>query len=85
MSPGPHDGPWRPWASRFGSVAPDHTQPFSDLDRLVDAPASPSLEQFTDLKLAFEDLLSVRVDLVARNGLRSELRERIEREAVSLA
>lgn len=60
-------------------------QQTSDLDLLVDFPTSPSFEQFMDLKLALEDLLNVRVDLVTRNGLRAELRERIEREAVSLA
>ena len=69
----------------FGSVARGGAQQTSDLDLLVDFPASPSLEQFMDLKLALEDLLNVRVDLVTRNGLRAELRERIEREAVSLA
>ncbi len=37
-----------------------------------------------DLKLALEDLLSVRVDLVTRRGLRAELKERIEQEAVAL-
>lgn len=69
----------------FGSVARGGAQPASDLDLLVDFPASPSFEQFMDLKLALEDLLNVRVDLVTRNGLRAELRERIEREAISLA
>lgn len=69
----------------FGSVARGGAQLASDLDLLVDFPASPSFEQFMDLKLALEDLLNVRVDLVTRNGLRAELRERIEREAVSLA
>ena len=38
-----------------------------------------------DLKLALEDLLSVPVDLVTRRGLRSELRQRIEEEAIPLA
>jgi len=38
-----------------------------------------------DLKLALEDLLSVPVDLVTRRGLRSELRQRIEDEAIPLA
>jgi hypothetical protein len=37
-----------------------------------------------DLKLALEDLLHVRVDLVTRRGLRAELKERIEQEAVAL-
>lgn len=69
----------------FGFVARGGAQPASDLDLLVDFPSSPSLEQFMDLKLTLEDLLNVRVDLVTRNGLRAELREWIEREAVSLA
>lgn len=37
-----------------------------------------------DLKLALEDLLNVRVDLVTRRGLRPELRQRIEQEALPL-
>ena len=69
----------------FGSVVRGSARPGSDLDLLVEFPASPSFEQFMDLKLALEDLLAVRVDLVTRNGLRAELRERIEREAIPLA
>ncbi len=38
-----------------------------------------------DLKFALEDLLKVHVDLVTRRGLRAELRERIEQEAIPLA
>jgi predicted nucleotidyltransferase len=34
-----------------------------------------------DLKLALEDRLQVKVDLVTRAGLRTELRETIEQEA----
>ena len=55
------------------------------MDLLVDFPESPSFEQFMDLKLALEDLLNVPIDLVTRRGLRAELRERIEQEAVPLA
>ena len=69
----------------FGSVARGGARPTSDLDLLVYFPASPSFEQFMYLKLALEDLLNVRVDLVTRGGLRAELRDRIEREAVPLA
>jgi predicted nucleotidyltransferase len=68
----------------FGSVAHGAERPGSDLDLLVDFPRSPSFEQFMDLKLALEDLLHVRVDPVTRRGLRPELRERIEQEAVAL-
>ena len=69
----------------FGSVVRGAAGPGSDLDLLVDFPASPSFEQYMDLKLALEDLLSVPVDLVTRRGLRAELREQIEQEAVALA
>jgi predicted nucleotidyltransferase len=68
----------------FGSVVHGAARPGSDLDLLVDFPRSPSFEQFMDLKLALEDLLHVRVDLVTRRGLRAELKERIEQEAVAL-
>ena len=57
----------------------------SDVDLLVDFSSSPSFEQYMDLKLALEDLLSVPVDLVTRRGLRAELRQRIEEEAIPLA
>ena len=69
----------------FGSVARGVAEADSDLDLLVDFPGSPSFEQFMDLKLALEDLLNVRVDLVTRKGLRAELRDRIEQEALPLA
>ena len=69
----------------FGSVVHGSAGPGSDLDLLVEFPNSPSFEQFMDLKLALEDLLSVPVDLVTRRGLRAELRQRIEEEAIPLA
>ena len=69
----------------FGSVVHGSAGPGSDLDLLVEFPASPSFEQFMDLKLALEDLLSVPVDLVTIRGLRAELRQRIEDEAIPLS
>lgn len=69
----------------FGSVIRGAAGLQSDVDLLVDFPSSPSFEQFMDLKLALEDLLSARVDLVTRRGLRPELRQRIEQEAIPLA
>jgi uncharacterized protein len=68
----------------FGSVVKGTAKHGSDVDLLVDFPRSPSFEQFMDLKLALEDLLNSPVDLVTRRSLRAELRERIEREAISL-
>lgn len=69
----------------FGSVARGSAEPASDLDLLVDFPVSPSFEQFMDLRLALEDLLNVRVDLVTRRGLRAELRDQTEQESLPLA
>ena len=69
----------------FGSVIHGAAGLQSDVDLLVDFPTSPSFEQYMDLKLALEDLLSARVDLVTRRGLRPELRQRIEQEAIPLA
>ena len=68
----------------FGSVAQGSARPGSDLDLLVEFPASPSFEQLMDLKLALEDLLSVPVDLVTSRGLRAELPQRTEDEAIVL-
>jgi uncharacterized protein len=61
------------------------SKPGSDVDLLVDFPESPSFEQFMDLKLALEDLLCSRVDLVTRKGLRESLRAQIEAEAQVVA
>jgi predicted nucleotidyltransferase len=69
----------------FGSLVRGSAGPGSELDLLVDFPASPRVEHFIDLKLALEDLLSVPVDLVTRRCLRAELRQRIEEEAFPLA
>jgi len=60
-------------------------QSWQRFDLLVDFPASRSFEQYMDLKLALEDLLRVPVDLVTRRGLRPELRQRLEQEAIALA
>jgi len=68
----------------FGSVVRGSAGPGSDVDLLVDFPSSPSFEQYMDLKLALEDALRVPVDLVTRRGLRAELRQCIEEEAVLL-
>ncbi len=69
----------------FGSVLHGTAAGHSDVDLLVDFSGSPSFEQYMDLKLALEDLLNARVDLVTRRGLRPELRQRIEQEALPLA
>ena len=67
-----------------GSLVHRSARPGSDLDLLVEFPASPSFGEFMNLKLALEDLLSVPVDLLTRRGLRAELRQHTEVEAIPL-
>ena len=68
----------------FGSVARDQAQPDSDVDLLVDLPSGLSLFERADLKLALEDLLHHRVDLVRRRNLKPEIRDRVEAEAIAI-
>ena len=82
---GHHSGSWRPGSAGVRLSRQWLARPGSDLVLLVEFPTSPSFEQYMDLKLALEDLLSVPVDLVTRRGLRAELRQRIEDEAIPLA
>ena len=69
----------------FGSVARDQAQADSDVDLLVDLPAGSSLFTHADLKLAIEDLLHHKVDLIRRRNLKASLRQRVEAEAIALA
>ena len=68
----------------FGSVARDQAQPDSDVDLLVDLPSGLSLFERADLKLALEDLLHHRVDLLRRRNLKPEIRDRVEAEAIAI-
>ena len=68
----------------FGSVARDQAQPDSAVDLLVDLPSRLSLFERADLKLALEDLLHHRVDLVRRRNLKPEIRDRVEALAIAI-
>lgn len=68
--------------SLFGSVARDEAGPDSDVDLLVDFDAPVGLFEFLELKERLEEILGTHVDLVTRNGLKPQLRERILREVV---
>lgn len=69
----------------FGSVARDNALPTSDIDILVDLGGPAGFSQYMDLLFFLEDLLGSKVDLVTVRGLREELRQDIEREAVRVA
>ncbi len=71
----------------FGSVARDEAADDSDVDVLVDYRAGTRLSFFRlfELQERLEELLGVKVDLVTKGGLRSELREGILAEAIRAA
>ena len=69
----------------FGSAARDALSATSDVDLLVEFDAAATFDGYFDLKFYLEDLIGRKVDLVTRDGLRSELRSRVEQEAVDVA
>ncbi len=70
--------------SLFGSIARGEATSVSDVDLLVEfAPGHPhGLFEFLNLQCFLEDLLGCRVDLVMRDGIRKELKDRILKEAI---
>ncbi len=65
----------------FGSVARGEETALSDLDLLVTFQEPPTLFQLVELEHFLSDRLGVKVDLVLKEDLKPELRERILREA----
>lgn len=68
----------------FGSVARDQATPDSDVDLLVDLPDGASLFDRAELKMALEELLVTRVDLIRRRNLKPSVKAVVEAEAISL-
>lgn len=66
----------------FGSVARGEDVPGSDVDLVVDFTDEASLLDEIGLRLALRDLLQVEVDVVASDGLRGAMRDRILSEAI---
>lgn len=66
----------------FGSTARGGQNGTSDIDILVDFREVPDLLKFVELELYLEKLLKRKVDLVDKQGLRSELRDDILNEVV---
>ncbi len=69
----------------FGSVARGEARPDSDVDLLVDFDQPVGLFELVDLKNYLEELLGCSVDLVTRDSLKRQLRERILKEAIPAA
>ena len=69
----------------FGSVARGESTEASDVDLLVDFHRTPGLIQFVRLQNRLAEILRRPVDLVTRNALKPQLKERILGEAVRAA
>jgi uncharacterized protein len=68
----------------FGSVARGDDHNGSDIDIAADLRPGMGLFEFGTLERELSDAMGVRVDLVPNDGLRREVREIIDKEAVPL-
>ena len=69
----------------FGSAARGEERPDSDLDFVVRFTGTATFARYMDLRFLLEELLGHPVDLVTWKGVRPEIRESVEREAVRVA
>ena len=65
----------------FGSYVRNEQTPKSDLDILVTFSQAPSLFKFIELEDSLSELLGVKVDLVMRSSLKTNIGRRILAEA----
>lgn len=68
--------------SLFGSAARDEAMAKSDVDILVTFAQTPGIIGFLELKAYLEKILQCSVDLVTRNALKKQFRDRILKEAI---
>lgn len=68
----------------FGSFVRGEQKKTSDIDILVEFQEVPDLLKFIELERYFEELLQMKVDLVRKFSVRSELKDIILREVVEV-
>lgn len=68
----------------FGSYARGEQNDESDVDVLVEYEQPPSLYRLLELRDDLSELLSIKVDVVTRNGLKSRIKERVLAEVIYL-
>jgi predicted nucleotidyltransferase len=66
----------------FGSLVRGEQKKRSDIDILVEYSELPDLLKLIELERHLQRLLKKKVDLVEKNGIRPELKDRILREVV---
>ena len=71
-------------AGIFGSYARNMADESSDVDILVKTGNSMSLLQFSALKIALEDSLQKKVDLVEYDSIKPRMKEKILQEELSV-
>ena len=71
-------------AGIFGSYARGEQNKKSDIDILVEIDRDVGLIEFIKLKIAIQELLRKRVDLVEYNTIRPEIRENIIKDEISI-
>ncbi len=64
-------------AAVFGSVARGEDTAESDIDILVEIPHRHGLFEFASIKLALEDVLGKKVDLIEYQAIKPRIRENI--------
>jgi uncharacterized protein len=68
----------------FGSVARGEADSASDVDFLVDLEPGRTLLDHAALLLDLEEFLGCRVDVVTTRGLKTRIRDRVLREAITI-
>jgi len=71
-------------AGIFGSYAKGEQNRKSDIDLLVEVKKDVGLIEFIKLKIAIQELLRKKVDLVEYDTIRPEIRENIIRDEISI-
>ena len=71
-------------AGIFGSYARGKQSRKSDVDILIEINDSVGLNEFIKLKMAIQELLRKKVDLVEYSTIRPEIRENIIRNEISI-
>lgn len=68
----------------FGSMARGEDETDSDVDILIEFNESPDIFQFIELEGFLGKLIGMKVDLVTRKALKSQIKDKILKEAVYL-
>jgi predicted nucleotidyltransferase len=68
----------------FGSVARGEARGDSDIDLLIDLGQGRTLFDLAAMRAELEDLLGVRIDVVATSGLEGDVRDEVLAEALAL-